>query len=94
MAGDRDEDGEGRSSIDPKRLVRRTWLILSACWVVFAFIRMLSEPALSRMILDRPLRILGAATAMMLGPPVMVYGAGLAVWLAGRRIRRRIGREP
>jgi hypothetical protein len=88
-----DDETDGRPPADVKRIVRRGWLVLSACWVLFVFIRLLAEPDLSRMIMDRPLRILGAALASMLGPPVIVYALGLLALLAARRVRRKFARR-
>ncbi len=91
MPSEDDEDLEHRPSADLRRYVKRAWLVLSACWVAYVFFRMLVEPDLTRLLMDRPLRVLAAVTGMMLAPPVIVYGAGLAVWFAAKWLWRKIG---
>jgi hypothetical protein len=81
-----DEPGK-EPMINLKRLVRRAWLVLSACWVFVVFIVMVAEPNIGGMILARPLRTLGAMFGAMLAPPVIVYGTGLLAVASARWAR-------
>jgi prolipoprotein diacylglyceryltransferase len=56
-------------------------------WICYVLARMMIEPTFGRFFGVEPLRAVMALGAILLCPPMILFGAGSVVWAAWRKVR-------